>query len=189
MFWLGCRKHILELRLKWFGQAVVGVSKDPGSALFRRFQVQFTTLEDGFTKENLLRLDLTNKPEWILELARDTLQWAEELYKGQVFDRDDYHESLGWLIWHLGGTPERFFPVKMPGADDESRWMAKTIYYPKIFACSFLFPLSSKELQDSIEITEFFCLFYGRPLFEAAIASKAARSDLQFMAHMMHYYR
>ena len=167
----------------------MGETKDPGSVLFRRFQAQFTSLEGGFTKENLLRLDLTDEPEWIQKLARETLQWAEELYDSQVFDRDDYHESLGWLIWHLGGSPKNFFPVKMPGADDASRWMAKTIYFPKIFSCSFLFPLSAEELESSKEVTKFICLFYGRAWFEAALSSKAARCDLQFMAHMMHYYR
>ena len=37
ILWCACRKHMLELRIGWFLKATVGDTKDPGSALFRRF--------------------------------------------------------------------------------------------------------------------------------------------------------
>ena len=168
----------LELRMEWFVRATVGDTKDPGSSLFRRFQASFTSLESGYTRENLRRLDLSKEPEWV-----------QELYTSEVFPRDEYHESLGWLIWHLGGEPDDFFPLKMPGADNSCRWMAKTIYYPKILACSFLFPLTTQELQNARDITAFTCLFYGRAWFQAPLAARAARTDLTFMSQMLRYYK
>ena len=102
--------------MEWFVRATVGNTKDPGSSLFQRFHASFTSLESGYTRENLRRLDLSQEPEWVQELAHETLIWAKELYTSEVFPRDEYHESLGWLIWHLGGEREDFSPLKMPVA-------------------------------------------------------------------------
>ena len=95
------------------------------------------------------------------KLAAETLLWAQDTYKNAVFPRDNYRESLAWLIWHLGGETEDFFPIRMPGPDDQSRWMSKTIFFPKILGCCKLFDLSPKELSDAEQCTKFICLFYG----------------------------
>ena len=167
----------------------MGDTKDPGSALFRRFRAAFVGIEKGIGRETLTRLNLTNEPEWVVNLARETLLWAQDLYDKSVFPRDDYKESLAWLIWHLGGETRDFFLIRMPGPDDQSRWMSKTIYYPKILGCSKLFNLSPKELSDAEQCTKFVCLFYGCAWFEAPLASIAARSDLHFISQMLRYYR
>ena len=85
-----------------------------------------------------------------------------------MFPRDDYAEMLGWMIWHLGGTPKKFFPLRMPGPDHSARWMAKCIYYSKILACSTVFVMSEEERKQ---------------------ASIAARSYLTFITGILRYYR
>ena len=64
---------MLELRIGWFVKATVGDTKDPGSALFRRFRAAFVNLEAGISRETLVRLDLCNKPEWVDRLVAETL--------------------------------------------------------------------------------------------------------------------
>ena len=49
-----------------------GETKDPGSGFFRRFYSSIISLEAMMTKENL---DLSIKPDWVKELAKETLTW------------------------------------------------------------------------------------------------------------------
>lgn len=179
-----------ELRMKWFCQTVCGNTKDPGCKLFRRFQAAFVNLEEQMTADNLVRLDLSTRPEWVQELAIETLAWAQDVASKAVFPRDDYAEFLHWVIWHLGGVVRKgFFPLKMPGPDHNARWMAKCIYNCKILACSKIFQLSEDTLKKVELCTEFTVLFYARGWFEAPLAAVAAISDLTFISHVLRYYR
>ena len=189
VLWCGCRKHICELRMKWFCSRVVGDTKDPGVKLFRRFQAGFLEMERDLKEEDLLRLDLTTKPEWLQDLGKETLNWALEIEERDIFPRDDYREMLGWVIWHLGGTTKNFFPLKMPGPDHSARWMSKCIYYAKIMACYKVFEMTEEEKRQVEMMTEFVVLFYARSWFESTLAASAARSDLTFLSQILRYYR
>ena len=104
LLWCACRKHISELRMKWFCSKFLGDKKEPGVKLFRRFQTDFLEIEKIFKEEDLVRLDLSLVPDWVKELIKETLGWAENSMQTKIFPRDDYKEMLDWIIYHLGGN-------------------------------------------------------------------------------------
>ena len=182
--------YLLELRLTWFWKAVVGGTKDPGCSYLRDFKASFSSLE--ITLDQLVRLDFSSRPEWIQELARETKAWALGLLANNTFPRADYHESLLWLLWHLGVEASDlpgFFPLHFPGPDHQARWMARVIGFPKILACSQIYRLDEEQTRVVTLMTEFIVLFYLRGWLEAPLAASAARSDLTFMRLMLDYYR
>ena len=118
--------HIAELRLTWFWTAMAGPTKDPGCSFLRDFRSVFPSLE--IQLDDLVRLDLSSRPEWVQELARETRAWGLDLLAKNVFPRADYKEPLLWLLWHLGVEASDlpgFFPLHFPGPDCQARWMAK----------------------------------------------------------------
>ena len=175
--------------MKWFCKAVRGSTKDPGNKMYRRLANFFLTLEEIMVKEDLVRLDLSAEPQWVKDLAKDTLTWAQDLYKSGAFPRDDYKEFLSWVIFHLGGEVPGFWPLNMPGADNNARWMSDCIYNCKAVSCSKWFPMTRKEQYETMEVTKFSVLFYARPWFEGTLAALAPRSDLTFACHMLRYYK
>ena len=46
-----------------------GTIKDPGRKMFKRFMSGFLELERRTGKEDLVRLDLTSRPDWLKELG------------------------------------------------------------------------------------------------------------------------
>ena len=175
--------------MKWFCSAVVGDTKDPGVKLFRRFQSRFLELEKLIKKEDMVRLDLSTRPQWLQDLGKVTLSWALDTLDKKIFPRDDYKEMLAWMIFHLGGNTTSIFPLKVPGPDHSARWMSKCNYYPKLQACSTVFEMSDEEVKQAECVTEFIVFFYGRAWFECSLAASAARSDLKFLSGILHYYR
>ena len=67
--------------------------------------------------------------------------------------------------------------------------MANVIGFPKILACSKLYPLDAEEKRIVTLMTEFIIIFYLRAWLEAPLAASAARSDLTLMGHMLIWYR
>ena len=189
ILWCGCRKHIIELRVKWFIVARTGQTKDPGRKLFRRFQGQFVAMQEHLKKEHLVRMDLASKPPWVQELGQEILRWALELYSRGSFPRDDYAEFLSFVIFHLGGEVESFWPLRMPGPDHQARWMADCVYNMKMLSCSSVFPLSEQELAEVEDISEYVVLFHAKPWFESSLASEAAVSDITFLCHIQRRYK
>ena len=59
LLWCACRKHISELRMKWFCSKFLGDTKEPGVKLFRRFQTDFLEIEKIIKEEDLVRLNLS----------------------------------------------------------------------------------------------------------------------------------
>ena len=174
--------------MKWFCKAIRGETKDPGNKMYRRLASFFLTLEQLMEEKDLVRVDLSAEPQWVLDLAQETLAWALGLYQSGAFPRDDYGEFLSWVIFHLGDKVPGFWPLKMPGADNNARRMSDCIYNSKAVGCSKFFPMTEKEKRETIEITKFSVLFYARPWFEGTLASLAARSDLTFASQMLRYY-
>ena len=130
----------------------------------------------------MVRLDLSSLPEWVQEHAAATREWALEMLEQQTFPREDYHELLLWALWHLGVDDiPGFFPLRFPGPDHQARWMSKAIGYPKILACSSIYPMPDAELNKVKTLVEFIIIFYVRAWLEAPLAGTAARSDLTFM--------
>ena len=140
-------------------------------------------------EKNLVRLDMSCRPLWLQALVKETLAWAEDIADKLIFPRDDYREFLGWVIWHAGGRPERFFPLKMPGPDHNARWMSKCIYFPKILACSLIFEMTEEEKNQAEAVTQFVVYFYARPWFESSLLAVAARSNITSIDKILRYYR
>ena len=152
------------------------------------FKSAFPTLD--ISACDLVRLDLSSLPEWVQEHAAATREWALEQLEKQTFPREDYHELLLWTLWHLGveGIPG-FFPLRFPGPDHQARWMSKAIGYPKIYACSSIYPMPEAQLTRVKTLVEFIVVFYVRAWLEAPLAATAARSDLNFMKLVLMRYK
>ena len=123
--------------MTWFWNALAGPTTDPGCSYLREFKKAFLSME--IQPEQLVRLDLSSRPEWVQKLATETKAWAVNLLARGVFDRADYHDSVLWLFWHLGVEAEDipgFSPIKFPGPDIQARWMSKAIGFPKILAAA-----------------------------------------------------
>ena len=71
----------MEIRIKWFITTEIGQTKDPGRKLFRRFQAGFLEMEKTLKEEDLVRLDLTTRPLWVQELAKELIE--EELRQAE----------------------------------------------------------------------------------------------------------
>ena len=121
-------------------------------------------------------MDLPSKPPWVQELGQEILRWALELYSRGSFPRDDYAEFLSFVIFHLGGEVESFWPLRMPGPDHQARWMADCVYNMKMLSCSSVFPLSEQELAEVEDISEYVVLFHAKPWFESSLAPSTGSS-------------
>ena len=74
ILWLACRRHITELHLGTAVKEVMGCTKDPGMALFRRLRVQWKDLNINYN--NLSLADFTSAPPVMQEASGDVLIWA-----------------------------------------------------------------------------------------------------------------
>ena len=84
---------------------------------------------------------------------------------------------------------EDFWPLNLPGPDHQARWMADCIYYPKMLACSKLYPMSQEELEQCQDVTEYIVFFHTKAWFQCTLASEAAWSDLTYICHIQRRYR
>ena len=83
------------------------------------------------------------------------------------------------------------FKIQVPGAYDHVRFMAKAIYYIKMFL---LLPqLIDRNLVDEVDVSvisrmsKFVILLYGQYFLETALTSSAPRLDLQFWRNAKRY--
>ena len=97
------------------------------------------------------------------EMALEVRSWAESCCIHGMFPREDYRELLELLTFALGGTIHRKLlrgvkivelNIQRPGAFDHVRFMAKAIYYIKMFL---LLPqLIDKNVVDEIDVSVIF---------------------------------
>ena len=64
---------------------IAGKTKDPGWKLFRRFQSSILAVEEKLVVTDLVRMDLSTKPQWVQDLEKETLRWPLQLLKTGVF--------------------------------------------------------------------------------------------------------
>ena len=201
--WIACRRHAGERHCVHANNIVRGPTKSPEETLFKHF------------KENFNFLDTTQlqKYQWVgdessptgpyhfnTEMALEVRSWAESCCIHGTFPREDYRELLELLTFVLGGTIRRKllrevkiveFKMQLPGAYDHVRFMAKAIYYIKMFL---LLPqLIDRDLVDEVDVSvisrmsKFVILLYGRYFLETALTSSAPRLDLQFWRNAKRY--
>ena len=133
-------------------------------------------------------------------MALEVRSWAVSCCIHGTFPREDYRELLKLMTFAYGGTIHRNllcgvkvveFKVQVPGAYDHVRFMAKAIYYIKMFL---LLPqLIDRNLVHEVDvsvisrISKFVILLYGRYFLETALTSSAPRLDLQFWRNAKRY--
>ena len=184
VLWLACRRHMAELHMGTAVKLVMGATKDPGLALFRRLSKEWRQLDISHTN-----LELTNFSSASMELheaAGKVLTWSKEQLEAKTFPRDDYREFMELVVVSLGGEVEGF-SFKLPGPDHHARWMSKCIYILKIQLLSRIFKLSEEEKEQVKSLTEYILLFYAMYWFTTPLASSAARQDLDFMSYILEY--
>ena len=73
----------------------------------------------------------------------------------------------------LGGIPTKGIRFKIPGAVHHARWMAKAIYFLKMFLFKEQFQIKPDDVDGLREICIFIIHFYVKPWFDAPSAIKA----------------
>ena len=201
--WIACRRHAGERHCVHANDIVRGPTKSPEEKLFKHFKENFHFL-DTTQLQRYQWIGDENSPtgpyHFSTEMAMDVRSWAEACCIHGTFPREDYRELLELLTFALGGTIRRKllrgvkvveFRMQLPGAYDHVRFMAKAIYYVKMFL---LLPqLIERNLVDEIGVSvisrmsQFVILLYGRYFLETALTSSAPRLDLQFWRNAKRY--
>ena len=182
--WLACRRHVAELHIGSAMKQVMGTTKDPGVALFRRLRDQWRYLDIDYSELDVS--DFSHAPQRLKDLAEETLSWAKSHLAKKTFPRDDYREFLELVIISLGGKVEGFV-FKLPGPDHHARWMSKVIYNLKMKLVSKFFEMSEDEKEKVNRVVEFVLLFYTKYWFTTPLAGSAARQDLDFISSILEY--
>ena len=158
--WLGCRRHAAERHCVPIKQFVVR-RKVRKKVFLRILKSNLTHLTQVTSKDkngqemSLRPLDRTS----LLLRALNIREWAEKCFEERVFPREDYGELAELLTYVLHRNrrkgankdkPPKNVDFKMePGAFHHARFMAKAIYYIKMFL---LLPeLMSREFITDLE--------------------------------------
>lgn len=167
VFSVPCRRHILELIISSVYIELFGKPSGPAVPLFVRFQKIFD------------RLNLDEPEEYEFHLTDETelLRFIDhQLSCNQK--RADFYELLQLARMFISG--EIIYPIKRPGADSQSRWMAKLIYGLKIYL--FRSQLTSLNFVCSFSKLRDFCIFvvtiYLKSWFESSIPLNCVLNDL-----------
>jgi hypothetical protein len=182
--WLACRRHVAELHLGSAVKHIMGSTKDPGVAMYRRLRDQFRELKINYS--DLVLSDFSTASPKLQQMAIDVLDWALEMLAKKTFPRYDYKEFMELVVISLGGKMDGFM-FKLPGPDHHARWMSKVIYNLKIKLLSNVFEMTDEEKRQVNQVTEFVLLFYTKYWFTTPLASSAARQDLDFMSGILEY--
>ena len=147
--WLGCRRHSSERHIVHANEVVCGKTSNPEDPLFKRFKEMFDQLDT--TDLHTFSWDgdevsLVGPYKFATERALAVKEWAEQCCIRGSFPREDYRELLELITHMLGGTIKRRsevnkeapprvvqFNMLCPGTIHHARFMAKAIYYRKMF--------------------------------------------------------
>ena len=88
-------------------------------------------------------------------MSKVLLQLSSEKPWRKTFLRDDHKKLMELDVVRLGGEAEGF-SFKLPGADSNALWMAKTIYFNKTRLLSKVFPVSVEEQMMVKQLSEIF---------------------------------
>ena len=205
--WLACRRHAAERHVVHANTAVLGPTKGPEEPLFKLFHDNFDSLDKTRVQKYKWAGDECSAIgpfKFETERALDVKAWAEECCKTGVFPREDYRELLELITHVLGGrivrtsivnkeAPPRAveFQMERPGAFHHARFMAKAIYFIKMFM---LTPqLLQQGLVTHFETTQiekmstFIILMYGQYFLQTALTAAAPRNDLEFWRNANRY--
>lgn len=169
LLWLACRHHVSEILLT-AASSTLFPSKGPSVSIFVKFRSTWSTINHDFEPSmvdfNILQ-ELGDEKDYIIEFLRGQLALEHH--------RNDYKELLEVALAFLGFHEITF---KAPGAHSNARWMAKAIYYLKIWLFRDQFPLNSDEKEKIPIMCMFILRIYIFSWLTAPSSSSAARNDL-----------
>jgi hypothetical protein len=205
--WLGCRRHASERHVVHANAAVFGPTKSPEEALFKDFKNNFDFLDIEDLQMYPWEGDesASNGPyKFSTERALSVKVWAEKCCSTGVFPREDYRELLELITHVLNGEIVRksvvnrdaapkvvAFKMERPGAFHHARFMAKSIYYikmymllPQLLNRSLITQLQANQIE---RMATFIFLIYGQYFLQTALTAAAPRLDLDFWRNAIKY--
>ena len=169
--------------MKYAAKSLTGKSKSPSEALFQRFKELFELLSTNLSDLN--QWDWPSDSNILVQQGKTVQTWVETVLSKNMFAREDYRELAEMICVFLGGELPRRLHIRKPGADHHARFMAKAIYFLKIYLLSksFFMTVEEKHIVDRMAL--FIGLFYGKYLLESSLIPCAPANDLQFYISMV----
>ncbi|KAG7165322.1 hypothetical protein Hamer_G007126 [Homarus americanus] len=179
---LGCRHHVMELVVRAAASNIFGKTSAPTDPLFQTLKKRWSQLHHS----QYLRLDIANLPEsdWLSHLRHRTVSY---LLTVTEWAREDYREAAELTLLVLGVNPPRGTHFLRPGACHHARWMAKIIYYLKIYMFSHQLELSSYLCVKLQRMAIFVSLLYTPAWLKSPVAEDAPVNDLQLHQELLRY--
>ncbi|KAG7166611.1 hypothetical protein Hamer_G013621 [Homarus americanus] len=179
---LGCRHHVMELVVRAAASNIFGKTSAPTDPLFQTLKKRWSQLDHS----QYLRLDIANLPEsdWLSHLRHRTVSY---LLTVTEWAREDYREAAELTLLVLGVNPPRGTHFLRPGACHHVRWMAKIIYYLKIYMFSHQLELSSDLCVKLQRMAIFVSLLYTPAWLKSPVAEDAPVNDLQLHHELLRY--
>lgn len=189
ILWLACRHHIYELHIKHVAEAITGKTISPSESLFKKFQSEWDSLDQSTDDLRLFDWNNEQLDQDLIDHAKDVLNWALDCLEKKTFPREDYLELTELTVVFLGGSlPRGIFKLKKPGANHHARFMAKAIYYIKIFMMSHRFELTLNETKEVERMAFFVGLFHSQAFLTSRLACSAPRNDIKYL-RLMHRFK
>jgi hypothetical protein len=176
-----CRHHIMELLAAAAFEVCLGPSSGPDVRLFKRFQAQWTTINQNEWKDAFSDEATATQLQDGSHHAVVTLLQQHHLHQ----PRDDYRELIELVLTYLGAHGGWTF--RSPGAISHARWMAKAIYSMKMFIFRQQFLLTSREEQGVRAFCVFVATVYVQAWYEAPQAWKAPLNDFNLLKSLCKY--
>ncbi|KAG7154923.1 hypothetical protein Hamer_G031178, partial [Homarus americanus] len=179
---LGCRHHVMELVVRAAASNIFGKTSAPTDPLFQTLKKRWSQLDHS----QYLRLDIANLPEsdWLSHLRHRTVSY---LLTVTEWAREDYQEAAELTLLVLGVNPLCGTHFLRPGACHHARWMAKIIYYLKIYMFSHQLELSSDLCVKLQRMAIFVSLLYTPAWLKSPVAEDAPVNDLQLHHELLRY--
>ncbi|KAG0726856.1 hypothetical protein GWK47_035767 [Chionoecetes opilio] len=179
VFYLACRHHILEVLVGAVWENLFGKVKSPENPWFKHFKDVWTDL----TTDNPTTLSIRQK--WLNKKKKE----CKEILRSEKPPRADYREMAELTLIVLGDTPPRGIHWSRPGAIHQARWMARNLYYMKMFMFAEQLEYDEETVVKLERLNLFLGLFYTPMWMSSTLAADAPANDLQFMKDMMKFKR
>ena len=186
LLWLACRHHVLQLYLAAAWKLVVPRTKSKDNQEFKNFQEVWKTID---TTKSFKVLKLRGK--FLQSQAEETrealVQQLEKPPSMKAFLRDDYRESAEVNLLVLNYVPPRGIKWLRPGAYHHARFMAHTIYAPKMYAWSEQMGYDDDFLQNLEVFVCFVACLFAKHWLEATRGVDAPYNDLNFYKNVVQF--
>ena len=184
VLYAACRKHIHELILGKAKKVLFGGTSSPAESLFHDLKKDWHNLTIDMSQLKILPLEMF--PIWFQEEAKKVLSWCVKANDKMTFPRADYKELLQLTIIVLGG--QAYLPnykFHLPGNTSNARWMAKAIYYQKIYLIGDMW--NKKKPEKLEQMVSFIAIIYTRYWLMCPLTASAPRHDLELYELVLQY--